>query len=167
MEMIVNLLIIFVILVAIIKRMQDVAKKGGDITGRPSDPSLPAGGWPERPVREADVFTEEFPYEDEEEPYRETRPVESPRRSFSDKIYRFEEERKQMSFPSADTELTGEYQPVSEDATVRAARRSARSGKRAGKLCPALGMCESELVRGIILSEILGKPIALRHENRW
>jgi len=167
MEMLINLVIIFVILIAIIKRMQDVAKKGGDITGRPSDSSLPTGNWSERPVREPDVFPHEYPFEEEEEPFPEIRPVASPSRSFMEKIQRFEEEKKQTSFPDDETELSGEYQPVSAAASIRSARGPAKPHIRAVRLCPALGMCESELVRGIVLSEILGKPIALRSENRW
>jgi hypothetical protein len=171
MEVLINIIIILVILIAIFKRMQDVAKKGGDITGQPSSPPM-SHGWPERPEREPEIFGEEdtFP-EPEPEPTREFKPVESPRRTFSEKIYRFEEEEKQASFPSQEAEKPGEYQPVYETArkVTDSTRKMGRHHRESGefKLCPALASCQSELVRGIILSEILGKPIALRRENRW
>ncbi|MDP2984938.1 MAG: hypothetical protein Q8O92_16590 [Candidatus Latescibacter sp.] len=169
MEVLINVIIILVILFAIIKRMQDVARKGGDITGQPSAPPM-SHGWPERPVSEPETFPEEMPYE-KPEPYRESRQFESPRKTFAEKNYRYEEERKQNSFPSNETEPPGEYQPafqtVSRVAESSRGTSMQRRRKEEGQLFPVLAVCKSELVRGIILSEILGKPLALRRENRW
>lgn len=169
MEVLINIIIIIVILIAIFKRMQDVAKKGGDITGQPSAPPM-THGWPERPETEPEIFSEENPYS-EPEPQREMKPVGSPRRTFADRIYRYEEERKERSFTSPETEPPGEYYPVYETAPkmIESAKRMGMRQQRKGeyKFFPALTSYSSELVRGIILSEILGKPLALRSENRW
>jgi hypothetical protein len=167
MEVMINIIIIIVILIAIFKRMQDVAKKGGDITGQPS---APAHGWPERPESGPEIFEEEEPYPESEQ-YPKMRPVETPRKSFADKIYRYEEERKESAFTSPETEKSGEYLPVHETMPkkMESAKEFGRRHRESPEfhICPALTACKSELVRGIILSEILGKPIALRRENRW
>jgi hypothetical protein len=169
MEVLINIIIVVVILFAIFKRMQDVARKGGDITGQPSAPPM-SHGWPERPVSEPEIFPEEEPYE-KPEPYREIRPNETPRRTFAEKIFRYEEERKQVSYQSPETEPPGGYQPALEAVSgfTESSREAGmhRRGKEEFRICPALTACSSEIVQGIILSEILGKPLALRRENRW
>jgi hypothetical protein len=174
MEVLINVIIILVIIFAIMKRMQDVARKGGDITGHPTAPPM-SQGWPERPVAEEENFPEEEegPFEEpyrRPEPNREMRPVETPRRTFAEKVLKYEEEKKEAYFASPETEKSGEYKPE-----VRPVSRAAgpsqgkvmRHAKGEFSICPVLTTCKSELVRGIILSEILGKPIALRRENRW
>jgi hypothetical protein len=173
MEVLINVIIILVIIFAIMKRMQDVARKGGDITGPPSAPPM-SHGWPERPAAGPEPFPEEEegPFEEpyrRPEPYREMRPVETPRKTFAEKILKYEEEKKETYFASPETEKPGEYQPEVRPVSrsVESKGKAMRHGKGEFTICPALTVCKSELVRGIILSEILGKPIALRRENRW
>ncbi|MFA6470816.1 MAG: hypothetical protein WCU00_02150 [Candidatus Latescibacterota bacterium] len=169
MDVLINVIIILVIIITIFKRMQEVAKKGGDITGQPSAPPS-SHGWPELSENEPEIFEEEAPYP-ESASYPEMKPAESPRRNFAEKIYRYEEERKEGSFISPQTEPPGEHQLAYESVPKMVESRKRTGNHRIGgdkyQLCPALTACSSELVRGIILSEILGKPVALRSETRW
>jgi len=168
MDVLINIIIILVIIISIFKRMQEVAKKGGDITGQPSAPPE-SQAWPELSENEPEILEEEAFYP-ESASYPEMKPAESPRRNFAEKIYRFEEEEKQSSFPTPQTETPGEFQPVYQAARLSEPSKEKASDHRGGaeyKLCPALTTCSSELVRGIIMSEILGKPVALRSETRW
>ena len=150
-ELVINLIIIFVIFVAILKRLQGVVKKGQELKTQP--PVTPPV--PHKAVRKA--------YEEKPgpqwQPSQEVKPSVEREKSVvfrEDLLERLEEE-----YPEPVAEET--VQPPEElvqEVSYRGVLESVRERK------PRLyfGFSGSELVKGIIMSEILSPPVSLRNK---
>lgn len=170
MELIVNLIIVFVVIFSILKRMQDVANKGKEL-GTPQ--KVPPKGFSGQAKGTRDIMRSE---ETESESGEEVAPP-TPKKITIEEVFRkFAEQ--QMPFPPKPEPFyepekpafmetpffTEEHPPVITEEVPRKKRKPPEK-KRARPLF--LHFEGTDLVRGILMSEILGSPIALREDAKW
>ena len=157
MELIINLIIVFIIIFSLYKRFQEVSKKGSEI--KPPTKSIPEPS-PEM-VDELKRITQKEEEVIKEEVVEETQPVPSSEDIF-EKLRQEFAEPETFSEPSyvpeaAIPEQTEE--PVPEIVqTIDYSKDVPRKKERRY----VLKFGGSELVNGILMSEILGKPVSLR-----
>ncbi|MHB9027387.1 MAG: hypothetical protein ACYC9O_01320 [Candidatus Latescibacterota bacterium] len=188
MEVLINIIVTIAIVIFVLKRMAEVARKGGDITGPPPPPPMfpeerEEQEVPEMRRREVLVRTERqgrygMPEEEEETISDQRRP------SLSQKLQerlqeaqrRIAEQRRVMD---EQRQLAEEQFEASREAArrgdyrepVQAAPATASSGgggmgeRRRARGMPATVFSRSTLVQGIIMREILGPPVSLREET--
>jgi len=198
MDFMINIIITAAIVLFILKRMTEVARKGKDITGPPVPESMfgedeeePApsarrartAGEPPPAPRRFETVGEPFPrpvqgpppvprrFEAPSEPPAPRRPAIPPetawrqRREGAPKVTRLQ--RDESVFETAEEEGTRIREPSGELHGMRA-HASGFSGRRthgAGFSRMLIGSCFSRdgLVRGVIMSEILGPPVGMRN----
>ena len=160
MEWLINLVIIFIVFLAIFKRIQEVAKKGGEIMGPPGSPPVPS--------REAaeEFRTVEQPVEEEIILHREEmQPKREPSLSIEDI---FEKLRGGYVQPEVqpEPEITPEEElpPEVEQVVPAPAEPFVDMKITPLRKTPgfALQFTGPDLVRGILMREILGPPLSLR-----
>jgi hypothetical protein len=186
MDVLINIIITITIIIFVLKRMAEVARKGGDITGPPPPPSMfpeerGEGNVPEMRRREIPVREERperYGKSEEEETFsdQEQRPLS---RRIQDRLReaqrRLDEQRKHMEeqrqaaeerFEAArETARTGEYREPAKAVPAKPVfRESGTPERRRTERLPAVAFNRSTLVQGIIMSEILGPPVSLRKE---
>lgn len=184
MEPLINIIVTIAVIFFVLKRMQEVAKKGGDLTKPPIPrPMFPDEDeemtsrreemQPEEESRRAEMFPdEEETVSDDarservrraQEQLRERNKKLEERRRYIERQRRIAEER----FESAREAVTirEEYrEPVATSTPRRATARPARAGQPGGTPIPAF--TRSVVVQGLIMSEILGPPVSLRTQDR-
>jgi type IV secretory pathway VirB10-like protein len=189
MDVLINLIITIAIIIFVLKRMAEVAKKGGDITGPPPPPSMIPE---EEEEREASTMRRrmapaprersgeyEIPGEEEtisgQEQMARSRKIQErlqeARRRFEQQRRQIEEQRQtsEEQFESArETAHIAEYRepsPIAHMAPQTAGRE--RREQRGAQGIPAILFNRSILVQGILMSEILGPPVGLRKQTPW
>ena len=145
MDRIIQLIIIVVIFASIVKRMQQVAQKGEELEAPPpvSPPVTPP-----MVKRLQDVF-QELSGERVEQEVMEEKPV-TDTGDFRER---------QTEFPESVVEET---LPIPEDVLQPVSYRDVGIPKAKQKQEIKLGFKGPEVVRGIIMSEILGPPVSMR-----
>jgi len=158
MEYIINIVIIIFVFLAIIKRIRDIAEKGGEIKVPPTSPPIPH---PE--------MTEELNrrfLEPEEEVVRpEVKPVLSAEEIF--KKFALEYIEPETS-PEPEIIHEPEIIPEVEKPVIEVVMPPLQARAAPLKAAPTgvkLNFGGSGLVTGILMSEILGQPVALRKEH--
>ncbi len=152
MEVLVNLIIIFIIVITVLKRIQEVNKKQGEITVPPTSPPVPFPKLTEELKRRIKPVEDEIkPSEEQilsqEDVFEKIQPVfVEPKISIKQKFARQVEE-----LFSVVTEPDF-YEKVVPKIKAYSALKLKFSG--------------SELIRGIIMREILGPPVSMQNE-RW
>jgi len=152
MEVLINLVIIFIVIATVLKRIQELGKKQGEIKVPPASPPVPFPELTEEPVRQ------EKSEEEEIKPVREWAPsleevFEKIQPEFVEpEIFLEPEIPLQIEEPVPEV-----VQPIFYEKAVP--RKKAASGV-------TLNFSGSELVRGIIMREILGPPVSMQND-RW
>ena len=175
MDWIINLIIVFVIVISVLKRMQDVAKKGETLGAPiPTPPVIDRNGTDHPAHQEApkptaqDIFRELFPEmadsrEEMEKPY--TARKWEPEKDFHEPVPVVKVQKEEaISEPAANFEKAS----ASLESYMKALSAKSESLEN-GYALKATG-CSilparfkgNELARGIVLKEILGEPVALR-----
>ena len=154
MNHLINIIIIFIIIVSVFKRLQGIAKKGGEIKVPPASPPVP---FPE--------MTEKYETPEESAQEKMEEPVRKPALSGEEilkEIFRVHTEPKAtfeheiIPVPPLPEQVE---EPVSMVEQPLPARKAAPREKEKSY---TLHFGGSELVRGILMSEILGTPVSLR-----
>jgi len=152
MEVLINLVIIFIVIATVLKRIQELGKKQGEIKVPPASPPVPFPELTEEPVRQ------EKSEEEEIKPVREWIPsleevFEKIRPEFTEPEIFPEPEIP----PLVEEPVPEVVQPIFYEKAVP--REKAASGV-------TLNFSGSEVVRGIIMREILGPPVSMQND-RW
>ena len=174
MELIVNLIIVFVIIISILKRIQDVAGKGEEL----SDPrKVPPEALSEQMERVEDF---QRSVQEEEEPGEDVRPRIPERVTIEDVFRKFTENQfpqRPEQFPESEpfyepekAALADAYAFAAEPPPVITQPVSRKRKKPPGKIrvrSPFLNFGGPDVVRGIVMSEILGTPVSMREDTKW
>lgn len=178
MEALTNIIITVAIIIFALKRMGEVAKKGGELTRIPT-PEEMFPEFPAKPeMRRREVFEEE------------DRPVSSPRQDVSGEGNAASDARKRELAARREGRIREiqrrlDEQRIAAEEHVKAAEERfeetrtdtahprvapraeslVRRGTRQKPLFPAFG--RGTLAQGIVMSEILGPPVSLRDAGRW
>ena len=152
MEVLINLVIIFIVIATVLKRIQELGKKQGEIKIPPASPPVPLPGLFEEQVHPEKLEEEEIKPVSEwapslEEVFEKIRPE-----FVEPEIYIEPEISPPVKVPVPEV-----VQPIFYEKTVP--RKKAASGV-------TLNFSGSELVRGIIMREILGPPVSMQND-RW
>ena len=151
-ELLINLIIIFVIFAAILKRMQEVAKKGRELKTPP--PVIPPV--PPKTIRK-DMKVKPgppqwLPAQEEKPPVEPEKPV-----VFGEDLWEQHPE-EEFIVPATEEILQPEAELVQQ-----IPYRGIEESVRERDIISYSDMKGSELVKGIIMSEILGPPLSLRN----
>jgi len=153
MEVLINLVIIFIVIVTVLKRIQELAKKQGEIKIPPASPPVPFPELFEEPVHPEKLEEEEIKPVSErvsslEEVFEKIRP------EFVEPEISLEPE---IPTPAEEPVLAVEQPILYEKAVTRR------------KVTPGLTLhfSGSELVSGIVMREILGPPVSMQNERWW
>ena len=146
MELIINLIIIIVIVASILKRLKSVASKAEELE---TPPPVAPPDVPEVMKRMRDVFPEKptapaVPQEKEEQPAVFTEDL-------------FEREQPEFQVP-----VIEEVVQAAEEILRRAPLRKVTIPEEEPKLRIKLSFSGPEVVKGIVMSEILSPPVSLR-----
>ena len=158
MEYLIQIVIIIFIFLALIKRIKEIAEKGGEIQAPPGSPPIPH---PEM----TEELNRRFLEPEEEEVKPEVKPVLSAEEIFKKFAREYIE-----PVTSHEPEITPEAEiipqvekPVTEVAMPPLQARAAP--REVAPISLKLNFGGSEVVTGILMSEILGQPVALRKEH--
>jgi len=152
MEVLINLVIIFIVIATVLKRIQELAKKQEEIKIPPASPPMPFPELAEEPVRPEKLEEEEIKPVSEWAPLLEE-VFEKIRPEFVEPEIYIEPE----ISPPVKVPVPEVVQPIFYEKAVP--RKKAASGV-------TLNFSGSELVRGIIMREILGPPVSMQND-RW
>lgn len=152
MEVLINLIIIFIVIVTVLKRIHEVAKKRDEITVPPASPTGPF------PELAEELKRMEKPEEEEIKPMSEQVP---PEEEIFEKI--------QPEFAEPEIFLEPEIPPQIEEPVPEVVQpifyeKAVPRKKAASGL--TLSFSGSEVVKGIIMREILGPPVSMQND-RW
>jgi hypothetical protein len=162
MALLINLIIIFIVIYTVLKRVQEISKKGGEIKVPPASPPIT---FPE--------FAEEQPRRTIFYPEPEETPVEPVGESAPSREETFETYQKETAEPEVFSEQAVSYypelsyrseKPVPTERTPKPAIQEKTPAKPVPPL--VLRFNTSELVRGFLMGEILGVPVSIRKEMR-
>jgi len=153
MEVLINLIIIFIVIVTVLKRIQVLGKKQEEIKVPPASPPVPF------PELAEELKRLEKPGEEEIKPVGERIPsikevFEKIQTEFAEPEISFETEIP----PPVEEPIPEVLQPIFYEKAVR--RKKAAPSI-------TLKFSGSELVRGIIMREILGPPVSTQNERWW
>ena len=151
MEVLINLVIIFIVIATVLKRIQELAKKQEEIKVPPASPPLPFPGLFEEQVHPEKLDEEEIKPVNEWALSEEMVSEEIQPEFVEPEIYIEPEISPPVEVPVAEV-----VQPILYEKAVR--RKKAASGV-------TLKFSGSELVSGIIMREILGPPVSMQNER--
>lgn len=185
-DMLINIAIVFFIVVSVLKRMREVTNKAGDITKKPAvAPPQPAGRTAPAPRRtptpqpSSSGQQETWPFEKVKTPAREQveqgksslrRLLEElERQALPDEAWKNKgapvvpgDQPGESTFPAyAEREAGVSVSPM-RDTFEDMSEEKAYHGEADSLKALGIGFTGGELVRGIVMSEILGPPAALR-----
>lgn len=193
MELLVNTVITIAIILYVLKRMQEAARKGGELTGPPppaqmfgeeEDEEAPKRAQPMRSSPETTQMPKPMGIPTMRPRPAEKAPEPPPVRKFT--VPEAPPRPRQREIPDVMRPQHHQVKTPEENAPSREVRikevvrenekgRYADSGsgfgkpaprrkKATGKTRPLLTFCRNDIVRGIIMSEILGPPVSMRRE---
>lgn len=167
MDVIINIIIVIFVISSVLKRFQEVSKKSGDVT-KPSPPLRERPDVPPLPHVTGDATPEPST-----EPVTQHNNREPEVKSLKDLVDYLKDEYQQVEAPSPQPELPVaaiEPEPVLSSIEqpspmvsekVLKVSRAELEPERA--ISPSLTFSSEQVVNGIILSEVLGPPVALRN----
>lgn len=177
MEVVINLIILFIIFITIMKRIQEVSKKGQDLRKPLSSPGEPQPGETApmddyEDVRRPVTVFDEIPEEEEKEIYEpswdnkpteeeifEKKPAEPPAPPF---IREPESVFAQSAVINSAEIYKTEKSNIFDESIYKTHRNASVLNREDFVPAYRLNLRGHELVKGIILSEILGPPVSMK-----